>query len=82
MGDERTYQTFACPVCAEDQLTEARLWAVENVARARGLAQAIGDATPYPPHIDGVRDIAAEIATLLTAPDGLVPAPQDREPAT
>jgi DNA-directed RNA polymerase subunit F len=41
--------------------------ALEGLPRALGLAQAIAQARPYPPDVDGVRDVAAEIATLIEA---------------
>jgi hypothetical protein len=45
---------------------EERLLAVDKLARARGLAEAIAEVRPpYPPSIDGVRDVASEIVTLL-----------------
>ncbi len=39
----------------------------EGLARAKGLAQAIAQARPYPVEIDGVRGVAAEIVTLIDA---------------
>lgn len=36
----------------------------EKLARASGLAQAIANAKPLPPDMDGIRDVAAEIAAL------------------
>ena len=44
----------------------------EKLSRAKGLAEAIVRATPYPPSVDGVRDVAAEIAELVGAALGVI----------
>lgn len=38
-----------------------------ELSRAKGLAEAVAQARPYPVEMDGVRGVAAEIATLLDA---------------
>jgi hypothetical protein len=66
--DEQTFwaddDATLCAKCAFGLLVRERDAARRQLEAARGLAQAITEAQP-PTSLDGIREVAAEIVTLL-----------------